>query len=267
MPAPAARAPLVFGLAFGLALSGSACSHPTDTEPFPGSCAEFVPLVWQPTPNEEDVPRDTPIRITFSDYPDPDTLGGADLLLWTGVFWHTGSYSVDLMNKAVVFQPANTLQADLGYTTTLLPPLHSLSGCATSYEVRSFRTGDGVLSVTPPAPPPFSDVQATFARSCAGATCHLAPADDPVAPGACLPTPAASLSLCDGDAWNALVGVPSREVSRLNLVEPGDSAKSYLFRKLLGVPTTQGQREPPDAPLPDDELRAIAAWIDGGAIR
>jgi hypothetical protein len=31
------------------------------------------------------------------------------------------------------------------------------------------------------------------------------------------------------------------------------------------VPTTPGQREPPGAPLADDDLRAISDWIDGGA--
>ena len=85
---------------------------------------------------------------------------------------------------------------------------------------------------------------------------------------------AAGLSLCAADAWNALVGVPSRQVDELRLVEAGDSARSYLLRKLLpasagGGPITgvSGQREPPGEPLPEDQLRLIAAWIDGGALR
>jgi len=46
------------------------------------------------------------------------------------------------------------------------------------------------------------------------------------------------------------------------------------LRKLLpaspgGGPITgvAGQREPPGEPLPEDQLRLIAAWIDGGALR
>ena len=56
--------------------------------------------------------------------------------------------------------------------------------------------------------------------------------------------------------------------------QPGDSARSYLLRKLLPattdsgrIPGVYGQREPPGAPLPEDQLRLIAAWIDGGAPR
>ena len=57
-------------------------------------------------------------------------------------------------------------------------------------------------------------------------------------------------------------------------MEPGDSARSYLLRKLLpaapaGGPISgvYGQREPPGDPLPEDQLRLIADWIDGGALR
>jgi hypothetical protein len=57
-------------------------------------------------------------------------------------------------------------------------------------------------------------------------------------------------------------------------VEAGDSARSYLLRKLLPadaaggrLPGVAGQREPPGEPLSEDQLRLIAAWIDGGALR
>ena len=33
------------------------------------------------------------------------------------------------------------------------------------------------------------------------------------------------------------------------------------------IPGVYGQREPPGEPLPEDQLRRIAAWIDGGALR
>jgi hypothetical protein len=70
------------------------------------------------------------------------------------------------------------------------------------------------------------------------------------------------------------VGVPARQSDKLQLVEPGDSARSYLLRKLLPattpdgrLPGVPGQREPPGEPLSEDQLRMIAAWIDGGALR
>ena len=88
--------------------------------------------------------------------------------------------------------------------------------------------------------------------------CHLD--DDDGADGGCAgAAPAAGLSLCAAEAWAALVDVPSRQTDALRLVEPGDSARSYLLRKLLpatadGGPIAGvvGQREPPGAPLPED---------------
>jgi hypothetical protein len=41
---------------------------------------------------------------------------------------------------------------------------------------------------------------------------------------------------------------------------PADTAGGRL-------PGVSGQREPPGEPLLEDQLRLIAAWIDGGALR
>jgi len=253
------------------ALGAAGCSQPTGAQPYAGSCDPFPPIAWDPAPNAQNVPRDAPIRVKFADYPDPDTLGSADFLLWSGVFFHTGSYAVDLVDKAVIFRSASLLRANLGYTVAILPPLHSLSGCPTEYETRSFDTGDTTGAAQPAADVPFAAVQPILARSCGGGACHRAPEE---AGGGCLDQPAAGLSLCDDDARGALVGVPSRQVGRLTLVAPGDSARSYLVRKLLPgatpdvpAPTALGQREPPGAPLPPEDIRAIVAWIDAGAAR
>ena len=134
----------------------------------------------------------------------------------------------------------------------------------------SFVTGDGPIGQPPTETPPFASVQAILDAKCGGG-CHLG-ADDG-GTGAwrrrrrgcrcARPTPG-----------TRLVGVPSRQADRLRLVEPGDSSRSYLLRKLLpaspdGGPIAgvSGQREPPGEPLPEDQLRLIAAWIDGGALR
>ena len=110
-------------------------------------------------------------------------------------------------------------------------------------------------------------MQAIFDASCAGSSCHIDPS------GGCLAAPFGGLSLCAAEARDALVDVPSREVSSLALVAPLDSARSYLLRKLLPatagggpIPGTLGQREPPGPPLPADQILTIAAWIDGGAL-
>jgi Bacterial Ig-like domain len=249
-------------------LAAAACSRPTDVQPFPGSCGPVVAVSWQPLPESIDAPRDAPIRVTFNDFPDPDTLGASDFIVTTGVYYVTGAYSVDLMGKAIVFRPSNMLRTGLGYSMTVLPPLHALSGCPATYDQRGFVTGDTVIGAPLPPAVPFAAVQPILARSCAGAACHRAPADQG---GGCLPAPAEGLSLCDAQARSALIAVPSRQVSHLPLVDPRNSARSYLLRKIVPtdsggpIPTVLGQREPPGAPLTPEEIATIAAWIDSGA--
>jgi hypothetical protein len=240
-------------------------------QPYPGSCTPLEGVEWTPAPNSGGAPTDTSIRVAFNDYPDPDSLANGDLLLTTGVFYYTGAYSVDLINKAVTFRPSGFLRADLGYAVTVSPPLRSLSGCETKMEQVHFRTGDGPGAPAAPPPTAFAAVQPIFAARCGGAGCHR---DAPETGGGCLAAPAEGLSLCDADAVDALVGVPSREVSRLFLVSPNDSARSYLLRKLVPssdgggpIPTVLGHRDPPGDPLTPDELATVAGWIDSGARR
>jgi hypothetical protein len=289
---PAAAAALA-----ALAVTGSpACSTPTDADPFPGACPYFEVVRWSPLGDALDVPLSTPIDLTFSDYPDPDTVGGDTLVLTTGVFWHTGRYTVDLLSKRVRFKTPGTLRTDLTYTITVLPNLRSLQGCPTRREQRSFRTaeeGAAPVPTTSPADPSATSFAAgvlpIFAARCGGAGCHRsvppAPNDaaDPAGAASCLSAPAKGLSLCDAHAYDALVGVPSRQVSRFLLVHPSDSSRSYLLRKLISaepspgaraepgdgprpLPTTLGHSDPPGAPLPGAELRVIADWIDTGAL-
>jgi hypothetical protein len=248
------------------------CSKPEGTQPFPGMCGPLQALTWEPKAFAQQVPRDAVIRITFDDYPDPDTVGAADFLLTTGVYWHTGVYGVDLIDKSIWFRAANPLRAELGYTVTVMPPLLSLQGCPTILAQRTFHTASALAMPAEPPAVAFSDVQPILKRSCGGAGCHRAAPEEG---GACLDAPAAGLSLCDRDAVDALVGVPSRQVSRLQLVEPRKAARSYLLRKLLPAsdggdgpaPTALGHRDPPGAPLPEADLRTIARWIDVGAPR
>jgi hypothetical protein len=164
--------------------------------------------------------------------------------------------------------PDGTLGSQLGYTVTVSPGVLSLAGCGGPFDQREFTTGTDRADLPPPPVPALADVQAIFDARCAGSQCHA----DPMTLG-CLPAPAAGLSLCAAEARDALVDVPSREVASLALVAPLDSARSYLIRKLLPatvgggpIPGTLGQREPPGDPLPPDQLEAIAAWIDGGAL-
>jgi hypothetical protein len=98
----------------------------------------------------------------------------------------------------------------------------------------------------------FTEINETvFQKSCAFTGCH---ASD---------TKQAGLDLSEGNAYANLVDVPSTENPSLKRVDPGNSANSYLVKKLKGEGTT---RMPLNrAPLSDETITAIAAWIDDGA--
>ena len=71
---------------------------------------------WSPEENAFDVPTDVTARVTFSDYPDPDTVGEPSMLLTSGVYRVPETYRVDLADKAVLMTPVGTLSSQLGYT-------------------------------------------------------------------------------------------------------------------------------------------------------
>jgi hypothetical protein len=254
------------------ALAAAGCSQPTDLQPYAGVCTPLHALEWTPRAGEQSVARDTVVRVRFDDYPDPDTVDLGGLIVTTGPFYHPGTIRLDLIDKAITYAPSGAWRAVLGYNVNVRAGLMSLRGCAAVAEQHSFRTADAAPPAAPAvAPTPYAAVQPLFASRCAGAACHRARPEDG---GGCLATPAAGLSLCDAEAVDALLDVPSRQVSRLKLVEPRDSARSYLLRKLLPgdtpdrpAPTTLGHRDPPGAPLSDAELHAVAAWIDDGPLR
>src|SRR5262249_45821349 len=160
---------------------------------YPGLCAEMFVANWSPYANQPDVPTNVTVDLTFSDYPDPDTVGEPTMLLTTGVYRVPQVYRVDLARKAVLMRPTGTLNSQLGYTVTVAAGLGSLAGCAGTFAQRSFTTGDGSVDMPARSVPALADVQAIFTAACAG-NCHADPA------GGCLPAPAAGLSLCAGQA-------------------------------------------------------------------
>ena len=118
----------------------------------------------------------------------------------------------------------------LGYSLHLRPALSSLSGCPGTSEDIEFITGPGPAGGTPTA---------AGRIRCRSADLHHPLRGRRVSPGGRerrrrLPAaPAAGLSLCAPESWDQLVAVPSRQDDRLQRVEAGDSARSYLLRKLL----------------------------------
>jgi len=250
-------------------LAPSACSSPRDDQPYAGACTPLQAVEWTPRNGQTGVARDTVVRVRFDAYPDPDTVGLGALIVTTGLYYHPGAIGLDLVDKAITYAPASGWRPDLGYDVNVRAALTSLQGCAVVPEQHTFRTTTAAPSAPAPvAPITYADVRPLFAQRCSGAACHRALTNDG---GGCLAAPAAGLSLCDAEIVGALLGVPSRQVSRLELVADRDSTRSYLLRKLLPgdrpdepAPTTLGHRDPPGDPLSTDELHLVARWIDDG---
>lgn len=98
-----------------------------------------------------------------------------------------------------------------------------------------------------------ADIQPIFTARCAA--CHIS-------------TASGGLSLAN--AYDQLVNVPAVEVPSLDLVEPSDTAKSYLWHKLKGTQASvsgSGSQMPRGGSLDPADLALIQAWIAGGAPR
>jgi len=76
--------------------------------------------------------------------------------------------------------------------------------------------------------------------------------------------------LADGDVYSRLLK-PSLEKPLMNLIEPGDITKSYLWLKMVADPGIIGLAMPLDAmgkprTLAPAELADIKIWIEKGAL-
>ncbi len=97
----------------------------------------------------------------------------------------------------------------------------------------------------------FAEIQSqVFNSSCAVSGCHASS------------TKRAGLDLSDGNAYTSLVNVASSQNSSMMRVNPGNSAKSYLIKKLAGDGTSQ---MPPSGALKPETIDKIKVWIDDGA--
>lgn len=80
----------------------------------------------------------------------------------------------------------------------------------------------------------------------------------------------APISLKVGEAYDNLVGVPSEQLTTMNLVEPGSLNASYLWHKLNDTHLEvggSGLRMPSTIPLDAADIDLVGRWIAGGAGR
>jgi hypothetical protein len=76
-------------------------------------------------------------------------------------------------------------------------------------------------------------------------------------------SPAGMLGLADDDAHAQLMAT-SPLTMRARVV-PGDADASYVMEKLTETAPEQGEQMPPTAPIDDDRIELVRAWIEGGA--
>ena len=203
-----------------------------------------------PQPNAVGVPIDVVFRITFDDYPDPDTVRSDSLLLTTGFFWVPGTYGVDLIGKAAVVRPISWLAADLGYSLHLRPALASLAGCPGTSEEIEFITGTGPANEPPPQTAPFAQVQEIFAAKCAE---RLPPDRRRRLRGG---GRRGGLSLCAPEAWADLVvrriqRRPTACASWSRATPPAATCCGSCCprHRRAAAPGVAGHRDPPGEPL------------------
>jgi hypothetical protein len=78
----------------------------------------------------------------------------------------------------------------------------------------------------------------------------------------------APFSLKKGEAYKAIVSVPSNQVTSMMLVKPGSTQESYLWHKVNGTFLDvggSGQIMPSTIPLNETEKKIFESWILAGA--
>jgi hypothetical protein len=110
-------------------------------------------------------------------------------------------------------------------------------------------------SPPPPLQPTLASIQANiFSTSCALSGCHSGG------------SPQQGMNLSSGQSFANIVNVASAEQPALMRVKPGDSADSYLFRKITGAVGITGAQMPlTGGALTAAQIAAIRDWIDAGA--
>lgn len=208
----------------------------------------------------------------FTDFPDPASFVPPAVALRQGAGTVEVTVVADLVDRKVVLRPTGELAPQTEYVAEINSRVASLAGLPLGriHQVR-FTTGS-----TPgggPAPPPprsMADVQQIFdgyvacADPASGCGCARASCHGPQ-------SPAVALILAGELSHYNLVNVTTTEATgtsdqdKMVRVKPGDPARSYLLRKLLGTPDIRGSRMPVDGKLDQDQLRRVRDWIAQGA--
>ena len=127
-----------------------------------------------------------------------------------------------------------------------------INPAATEVEDREDNDCDGDIDEVSYTYTHDADIQPIWSASCKG--CHTGGGSS------------GKLKLDSG--YSAIVSVKSTQATSYNLVEPGDTAKSYLWHKLQGTHTTvggSGATMPKSGTMTKADLAIIETWINEGA--
>jgi len=231
----------------------ASCTYDADPGPLPVGGGVLLATSTTPAAGAVGVPIDAPVDVFFSRPIDAPSLDRTDFRLFSGRSEFAGTIEVDLLESRVRFTPSAPLRPLLRHQAWISDRLRGLDASTlASPLVFEFTTGEQTGGA--PAPRPAvsaADVQPIWQRSCTA--CHGPP------------VPVAGVDLSSiAAAERTAVGVAS-SASALLRVAPGDHARSYLMRKLIGSLGFVGLPMPPTDLLPAAQLRTIADWIDSGA--
>jgi len=127
---------------------------------------------------------------------------------------------------------------------------------ATSSDSETGSTSDGTDTTTTVGAVGYeADIQPIWDAKCVEG-CHIDGGSKP------------DLPLNAGVSHGAIVGVASQQLVSMNMVEPGDVEKSYLWYKLNNTQADvggMGLSMPLGMPLDEADMAKIEAWINSGA--
>jgi hypothetical protein len=228
----------------------SGCTYFDEPAVAPG----YKLLHTSPSAGELNVSRDRPVDLYFDAAPAAETVAPVDVRLFSGLIENTGSVTLDLVGRRIRFRTLVPLRASLRHQIWINGNIRSLAGARLGEPlIFDFTTG---AQADTPAEPPRPEVTARDLQA-AWTACSACHGISPPRGGVDLSSPEATV--------RSLSGVTSGG-SGLQRVVPGDHARSYLMRKLLGEGGMVGLPMPPDGPrLAAEQVRAVADWIDGGA--
>lgn len=198
---------------------------------------------------------DGPIDLYFSSPIAAEALRERSVGLSSGLVYSSVRLVVDLLERRLRALPDVVLRPHLDYRLTVGTDLRALDGRQLAAPVTfTFTTGSRREPRAPAKPAGgLAELQPLWSARCVD-SCHSAS------------VARARLDLSSAAAALRDLRNVASDQSDLLRVAPGDHARSYLLRKLLlGAPIRGLPMPPTGPPLTDEELHAVAAWIDGGA--